>query len=98
MVRPGGEAVLIDFGLARHAHYPDLLAEEFHRPVGSAPYISPEQVLGMRDTPRTDVFALGVMLYELATASRPWPSRGTFRSPESCSESGSRPSANRDTR
>jgi len=31
IVRPGGEAVLIDLGLAHHAHYPDLLAEEFRR-------------------------------------------------------------------
>ena len=47
IVRPDGEAVLIDFGLAHHAHYPDLLAEEFRRPIGTAPYISPEQVLGV---------------------------------------------------
>ncbi|HEX8907780.1 MAG TPA: phosphotransferase, partial [Anaeromyxobacteraceae bacterium] len=31
LVRPGGEMVLIDFGLAHHAHYPDLLAEEYRR-------------------------------------------------------------------
>jgi serine/threonine protein kinase len=59
MIRPGGEAVLIDFGLAHHGHYPDLLAEEVRQPVGSAPYIAPEQVLGVRCDPRSDVFALG---------------------------------------
>ena len=32
MIRPGGEAVLVDFGLAQHAHYPDLLAEEYPQP------------------------------------------------------------------
>lgn len=72
LLRPGGEAVLIDFGLARHAHYPDLLAEEFRRPIGSAPYIAPEQVLGVRSDPRSDVFALGVVLYELATGKLPF--------------------------
>jgi eukaryotic-like serine/threonine-protein kinase len=72
MIRPSGEAVLIDFGLARHAHYPDLLAEEMYSPIGSAPYVSPEQVLGVRWEPRSDVFALGVVLYELATGRLPF--------------------------
>ncbi len=78
LVRPSGEAVLIDFGLAHHAHHPDLLAEEYRRPIGSAPYISPEQVLGVRSDPRSDVFALGVILYELATGRLPFgaPSTG----------------------
>jgi len=74
IIRPTGEAVLIDFGLARHAHYPDLLAEEIRSPIGSAPYMSPEQVLGVRWDVRSDVFALGVVLYELATGRFPWGS------------------------
>ncbi len=72
MIRPGGEAVLIDFGLAHHAHYPDLLAEEIRSPIGSAPFISPEQVMGVRWDPRSDVFALGAVLYELATGRFPF--------------------------
>jgi serine/threonine protein kinase len=74
ILRPSGEAVLIDFGLAHHAHYPDLLAEESRNPMGSAPYISPEQILGVRSDPRSDLFALGVMLYELATGKLPFGS------------------------
>src|SRR5438105_3530234 len=38
MYRASGEAVLIDFGLARHSHLPDLLAEELRIPVGNWPY------------------------------------------------------------
>ncbi len=72
LVRPGGDAVLIDFGLAHHAHYPDLLAEELRNPIGSAPYIAPEQVMGVRWDPRSDVFALGAILYELATGKMPF--------------------------
>jgi serine/threonine protein kinase len=74
IIRPSGEAVLIDFGLARHAHHPDLLSEESHPPAGSAPYVSPEQLLGDRSDPRSDVFALGVILYELATGRLPFGS------------------------
>lgn len=72
VLRPSGQAVLLDFGLAHHAHFPDLLAEELRRPIGSAPYLSPEQVLGIRHDPRSDVFSLGVMLYELATGRLPF--------------------------
>ena len=67
IVKPDGEVVLIDFGLAHHARYPDLLAEEKRFAAGSAPYVSPEQVHGRRSDPRSDIFALGVVLYEMAT-------------------------------
>lgn len=64
--------VLLDFGLAHHAHLPDLLAEQFRVPMGTAPYIAPEQVLGVRNDPRSDLFALGVTLYYLATGETPF--------------------------
>ena len=72
MIRPSGEAVLIDFGLSRHDQLPDLLAEATLLPVGTAPYIAPEQVLGIRTDPRSDLFALGVMLYFFTTGERPF--------------------------
>jgi eukaryotic-like serine/threonine-protein kinase len=71
MFRPTGEAILIDYGLSRHDQLPDLLAEEFRLPMGTGPYISPEQVLHIRNDPRSDLFALGVLLYHLATGERP---------------------------
>lgn len=79
MFRETGEAVLVDFGLARHDHLPDLLDEEFELPMGTAPYMSPEQVQFVRSDPRSDLFALGVMLYHLTTGARP------FGAPESVS-------------
>jgi serine/threonine protein kinase len=70
MVRESGEAVLIDFGFSRHDRLPDLLAEQFRLPMGTAPYISPEQVLRIRNDPRSDLFALGAILYHLITGER----------------------------
>jgi serine/threonine protein kinase len=72
MFRETGEAVLIDYGLAHHDRLPDLLAEELKLPMGTGPYISPEQVLHVRNEPRSDIFALGVVLYHLATGVRPF--------------------------
>src|SRR5438045_7241596 len=72
LYRPNGEAVLIDFGLAHHAHYPDLLAEELRFPVGNWVYMSPEQIMGVRCDPRSDIYALGAILYELATGTLPF--------------------------
>jgi nucleotide-binding universal stress UspA family protein len=71
MFRPGGVAVLLDFGLARHVRLPDLLGEAFRRPLGTAAWMAPEQVLGVRDDPRSDVFALGAVLYALLTGRTP---------------------------
>jgi nucleotide-binding universal stress UspA family protein len=71
MFRESGEAILIDYGLSRHDKLPDLLAEEFRLPMGTGPYISPEQVLHIRNDPRSDLFALGVLLYHLVTGERP---------------------------
>jgi eukaryotic-like serine/threonine-protein kinase len=72
LIRADGSAVLIDFGLSWHAHYPDLLAEEMRVSIGSPPWIAPEQVVGVRGDPRSDVFAIGVILYELATGDLPF--------------------------
>jgi non-specific serine/threonine protein kinase/protein-serine/threonine kinase len=70
--RPSGEMVLIDFGLSRHDLLPDLLAEEFTIPMGTFPYIAPEQFLRQRGDLRSDLFALGALLYELATGKMPF--------------------------
>ena len=67
-----GEVVLIDYGLSRHLHLPDLMAEEFRLPYGTAPYMAPEQVYGIRTDPRSDLFALGCLMYFFATGRRPF--------------------------
>jgi nucleotide-binding universal stress UspA family protein len=72
MARPSGEIVLVDFGLSRHDRLPDLMEEEFRLPYGTAPYMAPEQVLGHRRDPRSDQFALGVLMYFFVTGVRPF--------------------------
>ncbi|MCA3322207.1 MAG: protein kinase [Roseomonas sp.] len=70
--RADGAVVLADFGLAHHAKLPDLMQEEFRLPYGTAPYMAPEQVMGVRGDPRSDIFALGVLLYFFTTGERPF--------------------------
>jgi eukaryotic-like serine/threonine-protein kinase len=77
--RNTGEMVMVDFGLSRHDQLPDLLAEEFIIPMGTYPYIAPEQYLRCRDDLRSDIFALGAMLYALATGRNPWGTPETLR-------------------
>ena len=72
LMRENGVAVFLDFGLSCHAHYPDLLAEELRKAIGSPAWIAPEQVVGVRGDPRSDIFAIGVILYELATGELPF--------------------------
>ncbi|HQC84770.1 MAG TPA: bifunctional serine/threonine-protein kinase/universal stress protein, partial [Rhodoferax sp.] len=72
LFRTDGSAVLLDFGLSWHAHYPDLLAEQLRKAVGSPAWIAPEQVVGVRGDPRSDIFAIGVMLYQLCTRELPF--------------------------
>ena len=77
LIREDGSAVLLDFGLSCNALYPDLLAEQLRKAVGSPAWIAPEQVVGVRGDPRSDIFAVGVMLYEIATGELPFGSPKT---------------------
>ena len=72
IVRGDGTAVLVDFGFARHERFPDLLAEEMQFAAGSAGYVSPEQLRDRRGDPRSDVYSLGAILYELAAGEAPF--------------------------
>jgi serine/threonine protein kinase len=67
-----GNLTLVDFGLAHHAHFPDLLAEEMRKGVGSAPYVSPEQIMGVREDSRSDIFSIGAIMYQLLTGEFPF--------------------------
>lgn len=77
LIQDDGNAVLLDFGLSCHAHYPDLLAEELRKAVGSPAWMAPEQIVGVRGDLRSDIFAIGVMLYELTTRELPFGNPST---------------------
>jgi len=65
-----GNAYLSDFGIAK-----DLAAPEMTEPgavKGSVLYLSPEQIRGGTITPRTDVYALGLVLYEVLVGEHPF--------------------------
>lgn len=70
--REDGSVVLVDFGLSHHRLLPDLLEEEFRLPYGTAPYMAPEQVAGVRGDPASDLFALGALLSFFTTGTRPF--------------------------
>ena len=71
MVTVQGQAVLMDFGLAQLAHGGSKLTKE-GTSVGTSAYMSPEQTSGEKLDLRTDVWALGVVLYEMATGQAPF--------------------------
>jgi len=66
-----GEIKLGDFGVALTPGAARGLPGAF----GKAHYLSPEQILGRTPTPRTDIFALGAVLFEVLTNARAFPGR-----------------------
>lgn len=80
---PGSEPrpVITDFGLARLFDRDDgdsgnTIAGQI---VGSVDYMAPEQFEGIAPQPSTDVFALGVIVFEMLTGQRPYPSESIVR-------------------
>jgi serine/threonine protein kinase len=69
---------LIDFGIAGQAGARRLTFAKLSQVMGTPEYISPEQVKGKRGDGRSDVYALGVMLYEMLTGKAPFQGPNPF--------------------
>lgn len=70
--REDGRAVILDFGTAHHSGTPDLYQDPHKKAPRSYAYVSPEQLRDVRDDSRSDLYALGVTLYQLATGRLPF--------------------------
>ncbi len=67
-----GRVAISDFGIARAVQDDGVAVKTSGMPIGTPAYMAPEQVEGGAIDARTDIYALGAMLYELLTRERPW--------------------------
>jgi tetratricopeptide (TPR) repeat protein len=77
MINVRGQVKVLDFGLAKSAatveqSATDFLLSKAGTISGTAPYMSPEQIRGSALDGRSDIFSLGVVLYEIAAGARPF--------------------------
>lgn len=80
IVNEQGQVKVLDFGLAKmlggdEIYDPDKSVTELGVPYGTMGYGSPEQAAGERVDHRTDIFSLGVLLYEMVTGNQPFTGR-----------------------
>ena len=76
LVTPEGRVKLLDFGVAKRLDRIAQLAGDATSAPFTSDYAAPEQLTGQPITTATDVYALGVVLFELLTGQRPWRSDG----------------------
>jgi eukaryotic-like serine/threonine-protein kinase len=72
LLTSGGTVKVADFGIARIVEEDDVPMDKAGEIVGSARYMSPEQLRGEDATPRSDVYSVGVLLYHCLTGRPPF--------------------------
>jgi eukaryotic-like serine/threonine-protein kinase len=70
LIDPDGRAKVTDFGIARSLEAQGLTATG--RVLGTTDYVSPEQALGQEVTAQSDIYSLGIVLYEMLTGEAPF--------------------------
>jgi serine/threonine-protein kinase len=78
MVDAADNIKLIDFGIAANAGARRITFAKLSNTMGTPDYISPEQVKGKRGDARSDLYAVGVMLYEMLTGKVPFRGENPF--------------------
>jgi serine/threonine-protein kinase len=78
MVNADDQIKLIDFGIAANEGSRRLTFAKLSNVMGTPDYISPEQVKGKRGDGRSDIYAMGVMLYEMLTGKVPFTGNNAF--------------------
>ncbi len=74
LVTPAGQVKILDFGIALFESERRLTWTGLSNAVGTPDYMAPEQIRGRRGDPRTDVYAVGMLLYEMLTCNLPYES------------------------
>ncbi len=74
LVLASGQVKILDFGIALFESERRLTWMGLSNAVGTPDYMAPEQIRGRRGDPRTDVYAVGMMLYEMLTCNLPYDS------------------------
>lgn len=76
MVEPGGKVILTDFGIANLID--EMSVTTTGAVIGTPVYMAPEQLRGEPATPRSDIYALGVLVYELLSGASPFAGRTPY--------------------
>jgi serine/threonine protein kinase/tetratricopeptide (TPR) repeat protein len=86
VITPDGDAKILDFGLAKRTDPNEVTRKTLQAVTattiglaGTMPYMSPEQLEGTDATERSDIWALGIVLYEIAAGVRPFKGDNLYR-------------------